>query len=41
MELLWGNRKLLFEPVHLYFEDEYFENVFAEKNNKTVKIAVI
>jgi hypothetical protein len=37
MELLRDNRKLLFEPVNLYFEDGYFENVFAEKNNKTVK----
>jgi len=36
MELLWDNRKLLFEPVNPYFEDGYVENVFAEKNNKTV-----
>ena len=37
MELVLDNRKLLFEPVNLYFEDGYFENVFAKKNNKTVK----
>lgn len=36
MDLLWGDRKVLFEPVNLYFEDGYFENVFAEKNNKTL-----
>lgn len=37
MELLWDNRKLLFEPVNLYFEDGLVENVFAGKNNKTVE----
>jgi hypothetical protein len=36
MELTWDNGKLLFEPVTLYFEDGYFENVFGGKNNKTL-----
>lgn len=36
MILLWNNRELLFEPVKLYFKGNYYENVFADKNNKTL-----
>lgn len=36
MELSWGNQAFSFEPVDLCFEEGYFENIFAAKNNKTV-----
>lgn len=41
MELFWNDRKLLFEPVELHFDEGHFENVFAGKNNKTVKDTLV
>lgn len=41
MELLWDNQSLLFESVPLFFVDGYLENIFAHKNNKTVKDTLI
>jgi len=37
MKLVWHHQILLFEPIILQFESGHFENVFAYKNNKTVK----
>ncbi len=36
MKVLWENETLQFEPIVLRFEPQQFENVFAEKNDKTV-----
>jgi len=37
MNLLWGKKELVFHQVTLYFDADGLENVFADKNNKTLR----
>lgn len=37
MKLIWNRRPLIFEPVALKFEGPKYENIFAQKNNKTLQ----
>jgi len=37
MKLLWDKKELEFHQVALYFDVDGFENVFADKNNKTLR----
>ena len=41
MKLLWNNREIKFQPVTLHFTNGGIKNIFAKKNNKSLRETLV